>query len=317
MKQRLLIAALALAIISPALAEGGDEVAQWRSIGIGKSFGKHWSLDGELEYRACNNYRFSAGLGVGYKVNKYLKLGAGYNFILNPREKSERTNDKSEFPAYDPARNEADSPDRYPNEWYEQQCPDEFTNGYNYYQAYHLPPRHRAYFSVTGDVKLWGWLKISLRERVQWTWRKSYSTPKLTHREKYVKQYDFDFDEDWNIVDQWSVVQEDVSDVWSTKEYEATTDKVLRSRIKLEIDKKKSHLVPFISAEAHNSISAGDDMLLQKLRTAAGVTYRFKKHHEVTLAYVLSFDMYDTDNGERVYEGDRLHAISMGYNYSF
>ncbi len=304
MKFRLFIAAiLPLLYALSAMAQGIDEVGQWRSVGLDKSFGKRWKLEAELEYRAQNKTRFSAGLGADFKVNKHLKLGAGYTFLLNPKLKPERFTDKNEFSAW---------PGCLPEE-----CPSEFTNGYNYFKAYRLPPRHRAFVDVTGTVKLWKWFRISLRERVQYTWRKAYSTDKLSHREVYAKQYDFDFDENWNIIDIWSIRQESVRDVWSLKTYDPSCDRVLRSRIKLEVDKKSWNLSPFISAEAHNSITHGEKMLLQKVRTAIGTSYKFRKHNKIQLAYILTVGMYDVEDGVVEREDERMHTMSLGYSYSF
>lgn len=304
MKNRLSTAVLALFLaVVPAMAGDNDEVAQWRNIGLEKSLGQRWDLGLELEYRAQDKSRFSTGLEASFKVNKYLKFGAGYSFILNPMEKPERITDKNDLP---------DFPGRAP-----EFCPDEFTQGYNRFMPYHQPPRHRFVVEGTGSVKLWKWLRISLRERYQLTYRKAHSTEKLSHREKYAKTYDFDFDEDWNVIDIWDVNLEETTDEWSTKEYKANTDQVLRSRLKLEVDKKKWKVSPFISAEAHNSVTAGDRMLLQKIRTAAGATYKFRKRNEISLSYILTFDMYDFDDEEKVRLHDRLHAIDIGYKYSF
>ena len=92
---------------------------------------------------------------------------------------------------------------------------------------------------------------------------------------------------------------------------------MLRSRLKLEYDKKRVPFSPFISAEFHNSVSVGDHMLLQKVRAAVGSSYKFRKHNEVTLSYIITFDMYDIEDNEVVRQHDRMHAINLGYKYSF
>ena len=92
---------------------------------------------------------------------------------------------------------------------------------------------------------------------------------------------------------------------------------MLRSRIKLEYDKKRFPFSPFISAEAHNSVSAGDRMLLQKVRTAIGSSYKFRKHNEVTLSYIITFNIYDVEDGVVVRQHDKKHALCLGYKYSF
>ena len=58
-------------------------------------------------------------------------------------------------------------------------------------------------------------------------------------------------------------------------------------------------------------------MLLQKIRASIGSSYKFRKHNEVSLAYIITFDMYDVEENEVVRLHDRLHAINIGYKYSF
>ncbi|MEE1005371.1 MAG: DUF2490 domain-containing protein, partial [Bacteroidaceae bacterium] len=97
----------------------------------------------------------------------------------------------------------------------------------------------------------------------------------------------------------------------------AITDHALRSRLKLEYDKKRFPFSPYISAELHNSVGIGDHFLLQKVRTAIGSGYKFKKQHEISLAYILTFDIYDIEDNEVVRLDERKHAINIGYKYSF
>ena len=64
-------------------------------------------------------------------------------------------------------------------------------------------------------------------------------------------------------------------------------------------------------------------MLLQKIRTAVGCSYKFRKHNEVSLAYIITFDMFDTEENTTTLETetirlhDRMHTINIGYKYSF
>ena len=286
-------------------AQENDEVGIWSELGIEKAITKKWDVGLGLEYRAQNKSRFSAGLSTSYKLNKYLKLGIGYNFLYSYR--SDKYKDKSE--------GEVGS--------------DEWTIGYNHTPEYWFP-RHRFSAEATGSIKLWNWLKISLRERYQLTYCKARTIDKLKHRENHLTHNDYDimFDENGDVVfDDDGEVMYIVTDSWDevtvtdTKETDfkpSYTDQVLRSRIKFEYDKKRCPFSPFVSAEFHNSVSVGDHMLLQKIRTAIGSSYKFRKHHEVTLSYILTFDMYDTDDAgvvERLH--DRMHAINIGYTYSF
>lgn len=270
--------------------DGNDEVGMWSEIGIEKAITKNWDVGLDMEYRAQNKARFSVGLGTSYKVSKYLKFGLNYSFLYSEKNKYK-------------VKNEGEVGD------------DDWTRGYNLIDEWY--PRHRFSAEAIGSIKLWKWLKVSLRERYQLTHRRAWTAEKLEHRENHMKQ--IDFDDDWNEISWYEVF---VTDKTEAKEYPAFTDQVLRSRIKLEMDKKRCPFSPFVSAEFHNSVGVGDHMLLQKIRTAAGCSYKFRKHNEVSLSYLITFDMYDIEEDETmtpqtVRLHDRLHAISLGYKYSF
>ena len=270
--------------------ESNDEVGIWSEIGIEKAITKNWDVGLDMEYRAQNKARLSVGLGTSYKVNKYLKFGLNYSFLYSEKNKY-KVKEEGEIGS------------------------DAWTRGYNLIDEWY--PRHRFSAEAIGSIKLWNWLKVSLRERYQLTHRRAWSAEKLEHRENHLKHYDFD--DDWNEIT-WEEMN--VIDRTEIKEYPALTDQVLRSRLKLEFDKKRNPFSPFVSAEFHNSVSRGDHMLLQKIRTAAGCAYKFRKHNEVSLSYIITFDMYDIEEDENmqlttVRLHDRMHAISLGYKYSF
>lgn len=277
---------------APLLAEGDDEFGTWQEIGIEKAITKSWDVGLDLEYRAQHKARFSAGLGTSYKPIKNLKLGIGYNFLYTSRP--DKFNDKSDYT----------------------EIPEKWTEGYNFFPAY-WSPRHRFYAEATGSVKLWKWLRISLRERYQFTHSKTYNIERYRYRENFENVEHRDFDENWEEVIWYELESEVTRDAWDTKVVPANTDQVLRSRLKLEYDKKRCPFSPFISAEAHNSVSTGDHMLLQKMRTSVGCSYKFRKHNEVSLSYVTTFYMYDLEDGEVIRDRDRRHALSIGYKYSF
>ena len=285
---------LALLLLAPALlpaqetaAQDNDEVGVWTELGLEKAITKKWDVGVDLEYRAQDRARFSAGLSTSYKPFKGLKLGVGYNFLYSFR------------------------PDKYKNKDEGEEFSDEWIKGYNHTPEYWFP-RHRFSAEATGSIKFWGWFKVSLRERYQLTHSRARSVDKLKHREINEKKYDFD--EDWNEITWY---EKTVTDEVETTEKPSFTDQVLRSRIKFEFDKKRNPFSPFVSAEFHNSVSRGDHMLLQKIRASIGSSYKFRKHNEVSLAYIITFDMYDVEENEVVRLHDRLHAINIGYKYSF
>ena len=284
---------LAPGFLLPASAqEGSDEIGVWSELGIEKSITKSWDVGLDFEYRAQNRSRFSAGLGTSYKLNRYLKIGVSYSFLYSQR------------------------PDKYKEKSEGVVGAESWTTGYNYTSEYWFP-RHRFSAELTGSIKLWKWLKVSLRERYQLTHGRARNVDKLKHR--VANEIKYDFDDDWNEITWY---EQEVTDDVVTEIKPAYTDQVLRSRLKLEFDKKRNPFSPFVSAEFHNSVGRGDHMLLQKIRTAAGISYKFRKHNEVSLSYILTFDMYDTEEDETmtlqtVRLHDRMHAINIGYKYSF
>ena len=272
--------------------DGNDEVGMWTELGIEKAITKNWDVGLDMEYRAQNKARFSVGLGTSYKVNKYLKFGVNYNFLYSEKNK-------------------------YKEKYEGEEGSEEWTRGYNLIDKWY--PRHRFSAEAIGSIKFWNWLKVSLRERYQLTHRRAWPAEKFEHREKYLSHL-VDWDEDGNDIYE---IEKTVIDRTEAKPYPAFTDQVLRSRLKLEYDKKRCPFSPFVSAEFHNSVTRGDHMLLQKIRTAAGCSYKFRKHNEISLSYLITFDMYDIEEDEventreTVRLHDRLHAINLGYKYSF
>ncbi len=294
MKLRQTTLALLLLLVAPLMAqESNDEAGIWSEIGIEKAITKKWDVGLDMEYRAQNKARVSVGLGTSYKVNKYLKFGLSYSFLYSC--KADKYKDKSEGEV----------------------GADYWKIGHNFTPEYWYP-RHRFNVEATGSIKLMNWLKISLRERYQLTYAGEKYVDKFKHRTDFEKKYDFD--DDWNEIIWYEKI---VTNEVETEFKPAYTDQVLRSRLKFEYDKKRCPYSPFVSAEFHNSVSVGDHMLLQKIRTAVGCSYKFRKHNEVSLAYIITFDMFDTEENTTTLETetirlhDRMHTINIGYKYSF
>lgn len=282
MKQKIL---LILALLLPTMlrAQWTDEYGTWVSLGAKKNLTNRWSLGLEAEYRAQENSRWALGLDAGYKMNKYIKLGAGYTLLYN--RKPEKYTEKNEGVPY---------------------VDDNAIVGYNKTPAYAYP-RHRFIVEASIDKRFWKWLRISLRERYQLTYRPEKNYERFKYREEYTKTIDDNFEESWRVIP-----TEDTE----IRTKEAKTSQVLRSRLKLEVDKKHWKFSPFISAEACNSVSVGDHMCIDKVRTAAGTSYKLNKQHEFTLGYVLTFVFNDDDEITDSYN-NRIHAVSVGYNYKF
>lgn len=283
MKKILLIAVLLLPTMLK--AQWTDEYGTWISVGAKKNLGTKWSLGLEAEYRAQYNSRWAVGLDAGFKLNKYIKFGAGYTLLYN-RKGEKRVDKNSGDPTID----------------------DNYVRGYNLTPAYAYP-RHRFIAEATVDKRFWKWLRISLRERYQLTYCPAKNHEKYKHREEFIKVYEYD--EDWNPIEYWFAL--DPVDKTETECDPATTAQILRSRLKFEVDKKGWDFSPFVSAELCNSVRVGDRFNVDKVRTTIGTSYKLNKQHEISLAYVLSFD-FKEDDGKA---DSRIHAVSIGYNFKF
>lgn len=300
MRLRHTILALSTLFAATLMAQENDELGIWSEVGIEKAITKNWDVGLDLEYRAQNKARFSAGLGTSYKVNKYLKFGVNYSFLYSEK------------------------PDKYKNKDEGEEFSEEgWRRGYNFTPDYWYP-RHRFSVEATGSIKLWNWLKVSLRERYQLTHCKTRNIEKYVYREVWGMAPRFEEGEDeWDLIyiGDFPEMYGDPTDEWRIETKPAYNDQVLRSRLKLEYDKKRFPFSPYISAELHNSVSRGDHMLLQKIRTAIGSGYKFRKHNEISLSYIITFDMFDVEEDEVSRETvrlhDRLHTINIGYKYSF
>lgn len=158
MKRILLIAFLSLLtshLLPLSVSAQSDDFGLDFNLEAEKKLSKQWSLslEGELRTRndAKTNDRWSIGLGVDYKVAKWLKASAGYTFLYDNNEKM------SYFEATDEAVLDGDAevgdPKKYAKYW---------------------APRHRFNVSLTATQKL-GDFKFSLRERWQYTYRPAYT----------------------------------------------------------------------------------------------------------------------------------------------
>jgi long-subunit fatty acid transport protein len=59
-------------------------------------------------------------------------------------------------------------------------------------------------------------------------------------------------------------------------------------------------------------------MNVDKARTTIGTSYKLNKQHEFTLGYILTFVFNDDDElSDKVTYNNRIHAVSIGYNFKF
>ena len=139
--------------------------------------------------------------------------------------------------------------------------------------------RHRLHASVTGTYKFQNNLRISLRERWQYTYRP----------EKTVSRWDFD--------NSW----------WEDRVRSGMGKNQLRSRLQLEYDKKGALLTPYANAELYHSWA------IEKIRYTIGTELNLSKQHTLNLFYRFQ-NMQNVDHDD--YDPD-MHYIGVGYKFKF
>ena len=225
-----------------------------------KKIDKKWSLGMEADLRTRNDFktmdRWSIGLGVDYKLNKWLKADMGYSLLdYNMREKVEHyTTEKG--------------------------------NAKIHWRPSYWGVKHRFHASLTGSYKLGNGLKFSLRERWQYTYRPEKAVTRWTFREDVTDQ-DMRLDDDY---------------VRSGK-----GKNQLRSRLQVELDKKRALFTPYVSMELYNSWA------IEKIRYTAGTDIRLNKQHSLSVYYRFQ-NMKNVDDED--YDPD-MHFLGLGYKFKF
>lgn len=220
---------------------------------VEKKLGKQWSVGLEGDFRTRNDFktvdRWSIGAGASYKFTKWLKADAGYVLLNNNfREKIAEGSSRTKW---------------RPSYW---------------------GLRHRVHASLVADYKVVGNLRLSLRERWQYTYRAEKS---VTRWSLYRNSMTSSLDEDY---------------VRSGK-----GKNQLRSRLQAEWDKKRALLTPFASIELYNSWS------IEKIRYTVGTDIRLNKQHSLSAFYRFQ-DMRNID--EEDYDPD-MHYLGLGYKFKF
>ena len=246
--RHLLLAVLLGGMSLPGLAqsEGGLIVGAEAE----KKITKQLSVGIEADLRTRNNFktmdRWSVGIGATYKFNKWLKADAGYKLLdYNMHEKiSYKT-----------------------------------SGDYNHWRPSYWGLKHRVYAGLTGSYKFSNNIKLSLRERWQYTYRP----------EKTVQRWDFDDEQ------------------WEDKVRSSKGKNQLRSRFEISYDKKRALFTPYASIELFNAWG------IEKIRYTAGTDIRLSKQHSLSAFYRfqdqrhVSADDYDPD----------MHYIGVGYKFKF
>ncbi len=291
---RRIITAITAAMLAamPLLAqETSSYSALWTDLSVAHPLPYGLTVDAGLGFRTLdaleNANRFDANIGLDYKIGKHFKVGVSYTFIyrhyLSETEyKYQGNHDYSSYQGLTVTETDADGETqtyRY--------------KGYNV-DAAHWAPRHRFALDLTADKRFRKTLRVSLRERYQYTHQAARDIDRTRYR---VDSYDADGN-----VSAW----EDPEVV--TKHKNAWDRHLLRSRLKLSIDRKGWQWEPYVSGELHNNM--GDSWHLDKVRLAAGADYSITKQHKLSIAYVFTHENDDDGN-------ENIHALSIGYRFKF
>ena len=207
----------------------------------------------EADYRSRNDFkttdRWSIGVNADYKLTKWLKADAGYTFLnTNFREKVTTSGTKTKW---------------RPSYW---------------------GARHRFHASLGADYKVWSNLRVSVRERWQYTYRPEKS------------------------VDRWKIDETLKTKTFDSDYVRDSKGKhQLRSRIQVEWNKKRSLFTPYANVEFYNS------MAIEKIRYTVGTDIRLTKQHSASLYYRYQ-DMKNVDDDEY---NPNMHYFGVGYKFKF
>lgn len=158
-------------------------------------------------------------------------------------------------------------------------------------------PRHRFYVDLSPSIKMWKWVRFSGRFRYQYTYKNA----------RTVERTDYERNDQYTPEGMITTWDEDQSE----KEYESETRQVLRSRMKVELDKKRLDWKPFVSVEFHNNVGYRGDFNLDKIRTSVGTTYKINKHNDIGVAYVMTLNRMEG------HPYQKMHAVSASYSFDF
>ncbi len=227
-----------------------NEAGLLMELGAEKKLSRKFSVGLEADLRTRNNFktmdRWSIGIGAEYKIIKHLKFAAGYTLLNNNFREDISYN----------------------------------TNGsYNNWRPSYWGIRHRLNASLTGTYKFANNIRVSLRERWQWTYRP----------EKTVTRWDFD------------------NEQWEDKVRKGKGKNQLRSRLQIEYDKKYAPLTPYASVEMYNSWA------IEKIRYTVGTDINLIPNHTFSVFYRFQ-NMHNVD--EEDYDPN-MHYIGLGYKFKF
>ena len=248
MEKRLIILLLAVVAALPRLY-AQSESGMILGLEVEKKINKQLGVSLEADYRSRNDFktsdRWSVGLNADYKLAKWLKADAGYTYLnTHFGEKITKGASKTKW---------------RPSYW---------------------GPRHRFHASLGADYKVWSNLRVSLRERWQYTYRPEKSV------------------ERWKIDKTLKTKSLDSDYIRESKGKHQ-----LRTRLQVEWDQKRAMFTPYANVEFYNS------MAIEKIRYTVGTDIKITKQHSFGLFYRFQ-DMRNSDAEDA---DPDMHYFGVGY----
>ena len=145
--------------------------------------------------------------------------------------------------------------------------------------------RHRFNVSLTGSAD-WKRFSFSLRERWQYTYRPEAAD----------KRYKFVYNDDDELTG------------YNMEAVKGKGKHVLRSRLQIGYDIPMCKLDPFVNVEMFNAKGG-----IQKMRYQAGIDYKIKKQHVLSLTYRYQRINDDDDTDPEV----NSHLVGLSYKFKF
>lgn len=281
--------ALCLAAMLPLCVWAGDnDFGLWGEMSVTKRLPYNLSVGLEAEARGKDNLqnfdRWNVGVNLGYKPLKWLRLSVGYTFLQS--YKAESIKDKY--------KGEDSHPERIgdPAYW----------KGYNLTESYSTPKHRIVAMATFTSPKLWKCIRVSLRERYQFTWRNEQEVGRTKYR------YYQTTDEDCDMVRGEYRYKLDGEPEQDTDVKLARQTHSLRSRLRVTLDKKRIHWHPFASFETYNDLK--DGLRMTDWRLSAGTSWDVSNNHSVGAAYIYNVERDVEGNGHQ-------HVLSLSYEYKF
>lgn len=267
--------------------ENNPTAGLWQELEVAKSLPYDWKVGVNADLRTMDFVkhinRYSFGVDVSKGVGKYVKFGLHYAFLR--KHYLQEVNGPEYELTYDERTGLLEKMKEKTN-----------------IDADNYANRHRVSFDVTADKRFWKTLRISLRERYQFTYQEPRDVERVKIRHKYS---DPSYDAQGNVIS-WDEEEHTSEETLDSKP--SKYNHMLRSRLKFAIDKKGWFWEPYTSVEFHNNLC--NSFHLDKLRVMAGVEFKVTKWCNLSVAYLYNHEKDEDSNLD-------THALCLGYNFKF